>query len=252
MNPIDMFTVRNTCEQFGIAIPAPVLEAEALVAAAEAALEEARALTAPDLATATPKTIGALIGAAADHDGQGSRIAAAQAAVDQMESRRRDAWAQARYGLIEALGRPFDSAAGEFLAAADELRPATDEQGTYKERPYVVDHKRVLDLGLAAPFVAWSAAAGRMSELARARDALDSGQPRNDLGLGQNGPGASYAKVSRFAVVTTKAAVLKVAAAGSDLYEPRWWLNLARIPGVTLRWQLDHERTPFMGLPEGA
>jgi hypothetical protein len=90
-----------------------------------------------------------------------------------------------------------------------------------------------------------------MKDLAENRDRLDSGQGRLDVGVMESRYG--YERASRFATFATRTAALRVQALGGDVHEPRWWLALARIPGVTLRWRHDHERDiRVQSLPVGA
>lgn len=253
MTSAETWNVEHACERFGIPVPPEVVEARTLLAAAQQVLSQARGETAPDLANATAKNIGALIDAAADNaDQQPARIAAAQAAVAELSGRETHAWKLARHGLITAMREPFDTAADDLLASASRLAPVMQDRDSLQARAWSVDMHRVVMHNLADAFQAYTDAAGRLAALARAREALDTGEPRNDLGIGQSGHGMPYAKAARFAHFTSRDAAMKVSTIGTDIYEPRWWMALAHLPGVTLRWQHDHERIPFTALAVSA
>ncbi len=225
----DIPKIHDAAAQYGVAIPKPVLAAEALHDAAAHLLEEIRAEAQPDIEAVTVKTL------RATHEAMVTRVSwpvRERAAVEidsTTEYKRIFAWHEAAGGLCVAFAGPFDAAADLFTANL----AALDGQ---------VDADRAITLGLHAEHQKLVTAAADLKTLCRVRDALASSLP---TAVGAYGQGLTLERLGRIADVPSMDAVTRiipVRSAGLPEHSIAWFAALAGIDGLTLRWHTPEQQ----------
>jgi len=213
-------TIINTGADLHLPVPAPVTEARAFQTAALALLDAVRAEQAPDLDSATVKTITQAHAAAVEFDtAHDAKIKHAETLVKIGETRVSQAWGPAASRMEPAIAAEFDRLATEFAA---ELQKLGD-----------VDAEAVADDHWNPAYVKVRGLADRLSTLKNTRDAFANRAARTDIGAD------AFERMSRVLVFESFAdAISPPRPMGRNApVEFAYWAAAARHPDIQIRWQ---------------
>lgn len=224
---MDQIVISQAAE-LGIPKPAAVVQAEAFQAAATKFLETVTASVAPDLATATPKTVAEVFAAVVANDV--SAAATAQRARELAalaEARVEEAWRTAIAGMQPAFAKAFDETAAQFVAESNRLAHIPAE--SIEAQHMAPDHAEIHRLG------------NKLDMLAMVRNYFANTSPRADCG------NDAYERASRTLIhQTERTAVNPPTGMGSrGLLH---WLTAARHPGITIAWQSAQQQPQQPGI----
>jgi len=220
--------INEACTRFSIPLPKAVVAADALHSAAVDLLTDIRAETAPDLETLTIRNIKDTHTAMVLRTTFQTRERAAVEIEGLTATKSVYAWHLACTALLEAFRTPFDKAAGTFVTALKTL------DGN-------VDPKLAIDAGLHSEYRALTTSAADLSVLAIVRDAIatsvpfDSGHPDLD-------------KIGRITTIPD-ARTLGRRLPGTATYRLDWFVELAGVPGVVIKWHTPSEQQTYRALP---
>jgi len=225
----DAILIRNACAQFSVPVPKAVATGENLHEAATQLLEEIRAEVAPNLEGLNLKNLrDTHAQMVARTTWQTRERAAVELEATAVQSRIL-AWHNAAGDLVEAFRVPFDSAAGIFRNALETLNANVDPQVAIRR-------------GLHDEYRALTTSAEELAVLAIARNCLAASLPfdsgRRDLD-----------SIGRIISVPDTYALTRRIPAPDGRFSLAYWVKLAAVPGVIIKWHAPGDQQVQHDLP---
>jgi hypothetical protein len=220
-------TIIGAASSIDLPIPTAAAEAQAFAAEAHRLLDSVRTDSAPDLATATTKTLAKVHAAAVEFDAtHDARLRHAEALVKVADERVATAWTASITDVVEALGEAFDKTAQEFAAELDKAGDVDADVITGDRYNREWDRLRVL--------------ADRLATLKGARDAYAhwSGSARNPLGF------EGLEKLTRVCILQDPNLAFNPPK-GMGKHERAdlaWFAAAVRHPDIELKWQSPQQQ----------
>lgn len=224
----DVARLRQAVEQFDIAIPKAITEAEALHQAAAALLASVRSESAPNIDAINIKNLNATHEQIVVWPSHVQREEAAAKIESNTAARRLWAWEVAAGTFVETFRKPFNDAAALFVKSLNELGGAVNAELAIKS--YQQDAHRTL-----------MSSAVDLETLGTLRNVLAGAAPFD----------AGNHDVSVFGRVLTLPnmdAVIRIRSSNQRPFSLEWFARMLTIKGVEIEWHTPSEQQTYAAL----
>lgn len=223
--------IKRAVEEYKIAIPKTVIEAEALHDAAVELLSATRSEIAPVIDNVNIKNLKVIHAESVAWPLHDDRVAVAVKIESSTEAKRLWAWQAVSPIWMEAFREPFNDAAGLFVKSLNELGGAVNAELAIKS--YQVDAHRFL-----------VSAAAELETLARLRKLLAVAMPfdsgRDDVSA-----------LGRVLTLPNMAAVMKIKGSIHREFSIEWFAQTLTIEGVEIKWHAPKDQQTLHTLGQG-
>ncbi len=225
----------SACDTYAIPTPQAVIDATALVTAADELLAAIRAEQPPTLAGLTVNTLAATVDAYLARETHATRATIAENIAREANTLRATAWMGAGSNLSGAFRKPFDEAAATFTAQLALVggHISADLRAVAAVSP---EHRALID------------AADDLERLGAVRDIL-AGMHRADVGHDKV---ERLGRVLHLPSMRAVARSIPVQTEGHRPYEAEWWAGVASVPGVVIKWHTPTEQQTYSALAKVA